>query len=728
MDNPDNLKRRAYTHFIEGPHDTPANLTFHQAPLDPTGGQGDRPGGAGGNTTFFNPNLTPSNPAAPVEADLIKAIRQTMTHEEIQRTPMMEGADKAWNLYHNRYNFAGKEPWQSQKVAPKVFTAVERIIATVLRIKEKSREWFDVEALTEQNQIYYNLVKHLLRFYLDHDEVGLDRELRNSCKAGLLSHMMYMLVVWETDGQIEVESTIGGGSDRSTGDAEKFGPLLNLSGEDPGGTGKPTMPGRTQSRLRIQALNPDYVYLDSTGRNRYKMWKVIYDKGEAIKEGTTRGWDMVALRESMNSPGTPVGGPDSSVSFHTTRDAEKQDKQLDYTPASKVEILNFFGDLYDRTTGHLIAEDVYLILANNSRIVYGPVPNPFLDGEDPVIAAPFTEVPFSAYGRSPLVQNLDMFESWTEFYNLLMDYFQSVLLGIKEIDMDQVEEFNQNLDSLQPAQVIQKRGQGAAGPAISNVAFSDIPPGLFQFIPTIQKEISDNIMLSDTIGGASRSRGRITAMEDSRRSADAGAMIEFIFSAIQDNLLAPVIRKSFYRILQFMPQSMWQDWVETHAEQIKPKDPNQQEEWAQIYEKMKTWSAKDRWDNLAGLFKFKVRIFSALGDKQAEIEKATFFMQSVSSVPNIASLINWPRFLRKLAVGFDWDPEEILDLSQIPTPAKSTPQGENYSLDAQQLQPSSTDGNIEPGPSLGAPTSISTNPPYIPGNTDGVPGRMKGAK
>ena len=725
----DSLKRKPYTNFIEGPDDVdPQPLTFAQSPLDPSGGSSDRPGSSGSSTTFFNSDPLILQGSGYDNEKLLTAIRQTILLEETQRSPTREGADRAWNLYHNRYDFAGKEPWQSQKVAPKVFTAVERIVATVLRIKEKSREWFDVEALTEQNQIYYNLVKHLLKFYLDHDAVGLDRELRTAIKAGLLSHMMYMLVVWENEGQIEVESDLKQGSSASVSSAEGFGPYLDLVSEVKSGLSDPVMPGKTQSKLRIQALNPDYVYLDSSGRGRYKAWKTIYDRGEALREGEIRGWDMAALQEAIKAPGTPAGGPIATVAFHSTQDANKQDKTLDYTPAVKVEILNYFGDLYDRTTGELLAENVYIIVANNNRIIYGPVDNPFLDGEDPIIAAPFTEVPFSAYGRSPLVMNLDMFESWNEFYNLLMDYFQSVLLGIKEVDVDLTEEFNQDIDSLAPGDLIKKRANGQGNPALSNVAFSDIPPGLFQFIPTIQKEISDNIMLSDTIGGAPRTRGRITAMEDARRSADAGAMIEFVFNGIQDNLLAPIIRKSFYRILQFMPQQMWTDWVRTHAAQIQPKDPQQQQQWGEIYEEIETWTPEQRWDKLAGYFKFKVRIFSALGDKQAEIEKATFFMQSVSSVPNIASLINWPRFLRKLAVGFDWDPEEILDLSQVPAPAKSTPTGENYSMSAEQLQPNSTDGNISPGPSLGAPTSISTNPPYIPGNTDGVPGRMKGTR
>jgi hypothetical protein len=318
-----------------------------------------------------------------------------------------------------------------------------------------------------------------------------------------------------------------------------------------------------------------------------------------------------------------------------------------------------------------------------------------------------------------------MFESWVEFYNLLMDYFQTVLLSIREIDMDLVEDYDEDIDVLYPGKVLRTSKGGATNAnAIQNIPFSDIPAGVFQFMPAIQSEISENVMLSDSIGGSNRPRrGRITAMEDNRRAVDAGSMIEFIFKAVEDNLLAPVIRLCFYRLLQFMPQNMWVDWITQHQKEIRPQDPEMRKQWGAVFEDMKSWTPTDRWNKLAGFFKFKVKIYSALGDKQAEIENATFFIQTISQIPGVAQMVNWPELLRHLARHFDWDPEKVLMPEVVPAPIQQSPDGEKKIIDGSQLQASGGEGTIDKGPSLGAPTSISTNTPFIPGNTDGNPGR-----
>lgn len=718
------MARTPRTNFIEGPEDMmQSGLIFNQTPLDPFGGERDQPGASGGNTTLFTTEPPDKGSEVPAvdEVRIVRATTETRRYEEEQRLPTRFGVDRIWELYHGRYDFSEKEPWQSQKVSPKVFTTVERIVSTVIRIKERSRNWFDLEALTEESQIYYNTVQSLVRFFLDHDEVNFDKHLRIGIKGGLLSHMMYFLVTWENNGHIETESA-SLETDGPFQQENAFAPLFG-GGQNAPSSSTPILPGKAQSKLRIEVLNPDYVYLDSTGRNRFKIWEVRYSKGEALREANERGWNIENLKKAIASPATVTDTANTIGGFHEARDARKQDKLPEYRPHSKVKITNYFGDLYDPSTGEIIVENSYFIVANDSFLVYGPVENPFWDGQDPIIAAPFTEVPFAAYGRSPLIQNIDMFESWVEYYNLVIDFLQSVLLGIKEIDMDLVEDFDDNITDLYPGKVLRTSKQGQPSQAVMTSNMSEIPTNALQVFQLIQQELSDNVMLSDTIGGAPRTRGRITALEDNRRAADAGAMIEFVFSAIEDNLLAPVIRSCFYRILQFMPQKMWEGWITTHETEIKPKDPKFAEQWGSIFEQMKKWGPQDRWKNLAGLFKFKVRIFSALGDKQQEIEKASFFIQTISQIPGVANIIKWDKLLRHIAVAFNWIPEDIINPDAIPTPAQSTPTGEDRQVDGSQLQPSGGEGIIEPGPSLGAPTSISTNAPFIPGDKDGIPGK-----
>ena len=253
-----------------------------------------------------------------------------------------------------------------------------------------------------------------------------------------------------------------------------------------------------------------------------------------------RGWDVEALQRALANPVTTDDTTDTLAGFHEARDAAKQDKVPDYKAYSKVKITNFFGDLYDPNTGDKLLRNQYFIVANDTELVYGPVENPFWHGGSPIVEAPCIEIPFAAYGRSPVVWNLDMYDLWIEYLNLVVDFMQSTLLGMKEVDVSLLEDgVNELRSGFFPGKVIPvDTSMHPGATAVKNVPFSDVPQGFWQHLQILQKELSDNVMLSDSIGGADRTRGRITAMEFNRRATDAGAMIDFMFGTFEDNLLS----------------------------------------------------------------------------------------------------------------------------------------------------------------------------------------------
>lgn len=718
-----------YTSFLESPKDRPSpEIVIGPGsggvpPLSPSayddyGTQtvhpSEKPQGDGGPlepSPFFS-NVTP-NPTRIVEACVA-----TRREEERERLPTRTGGDDAYDRYHGRYDFSDKEDWQSKKVSPKLAISVERLVATLARIREKSQDWFTVEALEEPSEIYYNLVKNLIDFFLKHDDVNFNKQFRWILKTALLQQMAYVLVAGEVDGQINVESAGEGLGGEFGPGLSGFESLASLGGSPDESEGTPTLPGDGRWKPRIEVLNPDYVYKDATGRNRYIIWELRYSKGEAREEGEVRGWNMEALQRALANPVTTDDTTDTLAGFHEARDAAKQDKVPDYKAYSKVKITNFFGDLYDPNTGDKLLKNKYFIIANDKELVYGPVENPFWHNKSPVIDAPCIEVPFAAYGRSPVVWNINMFDLWIEYLNLVVDFMQSTLLGMKEVDISLLEGGEEEIRSgFFPGKVIPIDSSGMPNAtAVKNVPFSDVPQGFWQHLQILQKELSDNVMLADSIGGQDRTRGRVTAMEFNRRATDAGAMIDYMFGTFEDNMLAPLIRHIFYVILQFMPQKQWADWVETHKNSIAPKDPAKKEIWEGLFEELKSWSPEKRWKKLAGFFKFNVRVFSALADRQMEIEKGTFMMQTVSQIPGAAQHIKWPKLLRNIVKAFGWDPEEIVSEEALPLPMGPEQPGEPPVGDT-----------IPKGPSLGAPTNISTSPPSVP-QSEGNPGTPSGTQ
>lgn len=663
-------------------------------------------------------------------AKWVTNFRNLRRREERLRLTKRVRSDEAWDKYNGIYDFSEKEDWQSKKIVPKVFITVERLASVICRILEQSSDWFDIQALDERGQIYYNLVKRLIKFFLDHDSVNFNKIFRQSVKAGLLWQMMYIMVTWEQDGAIVLEE------DKLEDDNSpiKDSPFLEVL------VGKPTpgddldsriagnviLPGKKMPRLRVQCLNPDYVYLDSSGRNRYKIWELKMTKGEALREAQVRGWDMEAVERALSKPTPAEDTTDVMVGFHETRDAQKQERVPDYKHFQTTKVSNFFGDFFDEDTGEIIAENAYFVVMNDTEIVYGPVDNPSWDMEDPIIAAPMIEVPFSAYGKSPLTENMDMFDLWNEFLNLMVDYFQAILFGMKEVDVDLLEDADEDLSSgFYPGKYIRtSKGGQATSPAITNVPFSDVPAGFWQFMQIFQKEVSDNTLLTDTMAGQPRTRGRVTAMEFNRRAAEAGTMIDFVFDSLQDNLLGPLIRKTFHCLLQNMPQKMWRAWVDTHRADITPTDPKLAEQWNNVFEDVKNWTAADRWKNLAGFFRFRVRVYSALGDRQMEIEKGTFMLQTVAQVPGAAGHLKYDKLLRYIVRAFGWDPEEIISAEMLPIPAAAATPGMEAAMPNLMSQfQGFPQGMPQPGgqgqPNLGAPQSISTSPPFAP-DTGGI--------
>ena len=622
-------------------------------------------------------------------AILLKAVVDTRREEAKMRTTSIDQSLRAFAMYNNSYDHEDKEDWQAKYNIPKLFITVERLTSVLCRIREKSSNWMDCEATQEDLQVFYNLVKNSVKQQLDSDAVNFNRESRIGVKSGIMSNMIYLWVGWIEDG-VSVFDEASPVEGESTGFAD-----ADLSSLVLGKPGKPSkedskgnaMPGSGMSRLEIKALNPDYVYLDSSGSNRYKILEYRYPKGRAMQIARKSGWDLDACERALNA--SPSGGSaddsDPYTGSYEAREAEKQDRPGNEKD-NMVRVTYYFGDLCDQDSGEVLQENCFGICWNDAEWVSSPVPMPFWDGEDPIVAAPLLEVPFAVYGRSPLTMNLDMFALWNEFLNLMVDYFRSVLLGIKEIDMDMISEWDEDFRSgLFPGKFIRTNKRGAATQAITNVPFSDIQPGFFQFTGILQKELQDNTLFADAIGGMPRQRGRVTAMEFNKRSTEAGSLIDFIGESLEDNLYAPLLRKAFHRILQFMSPKLWGEFVDRHSKKFEPKldqsTPEAQkqtqgklDEWKKLYEEVKKWSQRERWDKLAGYWKFKVKVYSAIGDKQMEIEKGTFLMQTVAQIPQAAPAIRWDRMLRYIVRAFDWDPEDVLDPNYVPMPVNMIPQ------------------------------------------------------
>lgn len=604
------------------------------------------------------PTLLPDNDGVKLQETFIQAVAWNYEMSDISRAPHRVVWEQAWRYYNNQWDWSEKEDWQSQRSLPKITMAVERLSASLSRIISTSKDWFGVTTENTKKEKYVNLVKHLMKFSLNHERVGFTTLFSRTLKSGLLSQIMPTMVTYESEGWAnpEFEAPSDQAStqlDPDTFSLGAFGESVAAAPTEIPGTGKPV------SFLRIEMLNPDRVLKDPTGRDRFIMIERTYTKGEFAAEADSRNFlnKEAVLRE------------DYAAVTMQARDAQKKVQPTTPLMNDNVYIMEFWGDLYDMH-GNLLMKNSYMLIANKKHVCIPPTPNPFWHGKIPIICPGLLDVPFSVYHKSLIGISLDSFTLWVDFLNLVIDYFQMIFIGVKELDMNLLHPDEDGDDvSVYPGAILKKKGQGKL---LENTQFNEPSQQVWQFLQTLKAEMYDGSALEDASEGTPRTRGKMSAMESSKRMADAGQLLDFVFQSIEEGWIKKILTLSYQTLLQYMPQDDWAQWIDNRADKFP--------ELADDLEMLKGLTPRERYKLLAQELEFQCRVFSAIFDRQQEIEKITFMLGVLGKIPDAAAQIKWPSVLGKLFEAFGWDKEEMLNAQGQAAqggqgPPKPTPQG-----------------------------------------------------
>lgn len=565
----------------------------------------------------------------------IRALEEVYEEAKMARWPHQAIWEESWNLYNNDWNFTDKEPWQSQRKLPTVTMTVERLAAIFTRILSTSNNWIMIKARMRKKQKWVNVIKALLLYWFNHQNVQFFRFFSQSIKCGLLSQVMSCLVTGEIEG-IEASGTSAGPA--PTTPEGEAAPSSVFSGGSSTKSG-PINPSPKWC-LKLDLLNPTHVYLDPTGRDRYKIVERSYTKGEFLAEAEARGWINIDLVMQTN-----MSQPD----MHTY-DARKMHEPTSAFSHDLVYIREIYGDLYDPTTGMRLWKNQHFVVAQKVIPVQPPRDNPFWHGKCPIVTAGLLDVPFSVYQKSLIGISLDAFKLWVEFLNLVIDYFTTLFLGQTEVNMSNLhpdEDIDQETGA--PGRVWKKR---SGEPLITYTQMGEPSQQVWQFLPTIKTEIQEGSALIDAMAGSPKSRGKVTGMEFDRRMAEGGALIDFVFQMLEEQYIRPIVERAFHTILQFMPQDEWALWVEERQEDFP--------DIAADLDELKAMTPEQRFAELGNAFQFETKVFSAIFDRQQEIEKITFLMNVIGKIPQASQYMKWDQLLGKLVEAFGWDPEELL--------------------------------------------------------------------
>jgi len=590
------------------------------------------------------------------ENKVVEAVKWNYEQSKIAKQPHEEKMQRLWSRYNNQYDHEGKAEWQSQRDFPKVRMGVERITAVISRILTLARgNWFKVSSRNPLHKPVYSLFKSMMMESLDNEDVKFFDIFQKSLKAGLVGNLMCVIVSWAIDGftnPIEEESNVFRNDN-----------VLNiLTG------GMPEV--KTRSHLSLAVQNPRNIYLDPTGRDRFIQLTRAYSKGEFTAEATAR--NFLYINETISS-----ASPEETKNTTDLYFTEMSDSEI--TRNDSIFIIEHYGDLYDKD-GYLLMKDSYVIVSNKKYAVdMGPYP--YAHETNPVVKCGLIDSPFSVYPESHMSIDLDPLEAYVEFLNLMIDFYKTRVLSFYELN-EEVLSPDEDLekDGLHPGRVIRKTGPE---PAINASPLGDAPPMFYQFIDILYRENQEGSGVYDAMAGLPRTRGQQSAQEFTRRIAEGGALFDYAFRNIENQFLVPILRQCFINMLQFTPQDTWRIWIEQkiaeliedEVSQIGKQMNNQltpaQKDMAReqikidnplipIYRAVGEMSPQERLSYFAKDITFKTEVFSAVFDRQAMLEKISYFIGTVSRIPMAVAAVKWNKVMENVIESLGWEAVEYI--------------------------------------------------------------------
>lgn len=607
------------------------------------------------NGTFLDPDLfsehypqskfqegDPEEEPSSAREALLDALKWTYQQWDEARKPHLAEARKAWDRYLNRWDFSKKADWQSQRRLAKFTMAVERLTAVISRLLTLSKEWFTLRAMTPRKAGWITFAKKWVRFMLEHPRVSFKKLFKQSLKTALLAHFMATMITWEIGGYPNPDMP------KKPEQTAGFLDNVPMTPFTPAGGASKDAFGQLEQFMRLENLNPFKVLLDPSGRRRGLIIERTYTRAEYRMEAEARTWlNTEAVLESEYA-----GAEEDNAD-----EADRKDQPSESIP-DNIKIWECWFDHLSDERGDLAipTRNFYCVIANEEHIAVPPTPNPFWHGEIPVITASLIDIPWSVYHVSPMGLALDPIELWVDFMNLCIDHFHQAMIGVKEINMSILhpDEEQEGLLNLFPGRALKKNGDGQL---IANMQPGETPQALPFFIQWLNTEMGEYSALRDAGTQGALPRARMSGQEFQMRAADAGTLLDSWFETLETDWIVPVLTLCYKTSLQFTPDDVWAEFLQQYMEQLPDEAP-----------KMKPlleMSAEERYKLLANDLAFECRAFSAIFDRQQEVEKGTFLMGVAGRIPMGQAHIKWGNLLGKVVENIGWDKEETISMEPI---------------------------------------------------------------
>jgi hypothetical protein len=294
-------------------------------------------------------------------------------------------------------------------------------------------------------------------------------------------------------------------------------------------------------RVRVDAVDPEELYYDPTGRGLYRIREYETDAHVVERWATLRDvqgkpiYDPAAIRQAL------AGGSHRTDNAQFNAGQQTGEPRYDEGPARKTaKIVEYVGVLLD-ANGKEVLSNCVVVQCNDNWIIRSPEINPYWHGQDWIIAAPMLDVPGSIYGRSYVELFEQLSGTFEELTNLVLDGVSVSSIPSYVYFPELLENPEDLANGVRPGQAYEaKRGAPTNAKPLQALEPGRMNDQVFQVWQAIGK-LEQDAAATNEIALGNLAPGEKTAREISGAMQGAQQMLLNIASDLEEQVLNRVI-------------------------------------------------------------------------------------------------------------------------------------------------------------------------------------------
>lgn len=471
--------------------------------------------------------------------DIIRLTQEYRKQAEVAKKEREAQTRQNVLLYNGMQDWSHKTKGQSTSFLPMLSIAVEQITTFVKRALVDYGDWFSVEtgenAVISGEQIREILQSQLNSLYEIRGSGGnFPVVLADAIKVGILHSLIVLKVygAYKYRPQFVVKT-----------DEERV-PIVNRELVIPSYRVEREL--KREWHLRIDVVNPFDYYPDPTGRHLFEIHRTRKDLYEirALAEGDQAIYDKDVVDQLV---------ADCEEQHRRAVEAALQNQLPAPPPDFRKEVTldEVWGTILDEN-GHVVAENMVWVVANNRFVIRKPEPNPWWHGMSPFVVAPLIRVPFSTWhrGLADLAAPLNIASN--ELFSLMLDGAFASVHGVKQVRLDFMERPEDLAAGITPGTAIPVKPELPPGvKVIERVDDSGVPSDALAMLSLLDRHFQTTMQVNDIRLGMLPGKS-VKATEVVQAEHHLTSFFDGIIRDVETTLIEPLLYKAWAVIAQEM--------------------------------------------------------------------------------------------------------------------------------------------------------------------------------